>query len=183
MEQVYKPNIVLWLEDEIANVQMSVMSFNRNQGILDAFGDKLELVTSDTRKELKGGEAVAEIEDIIERAGDAPTVVNLQTAQLGRTFFERYIPTAAISDTSFPLNGEKIVQWLYHHDFKDYPLLGFSGTAWSELSEVVKEFFIKSHARYLEKGGVKPPVIAGYILFARMCTMDNYGHQEGSASR
>ncbi|MBI2139225.1 hypothetical protein HYU13_06555 [Candidatus Woesearchaeota archaeon] len=152
MNQIYMPNLILWLEDDKSSMDALARFLRCSPQITTAFGGKVTLARSTLESEVSDEEAGAEIERLVSSAGTNPTIINPYTAQLGRKFFERYIPAAAISDTGFPLNGQKIMEWLQSHEMGGYPLLGLTGTRWDDLTPEVRLLFGTTKATHLRKG-------------------------------
>ena len=179
MTRIYQPNHILWLEDDVGIADEMRKSLNRVKQIEWTYGE-LKRVISEVKDNLGDG-AVPEIEKIIREAGNDPSVIILQTPELGRTYFERYTPAAAITDAVFQMNGKEIIEWLCIHGLEDYPLLGHSGRKLSKLPSLVQEFFEKPHTLYLRKGGDYDSTvmaIAQHLVFARGDTMFKYGPKE-----
>ncbi len=147
---VVVPNTILWIEDEEEWIDLGERFFNRSTEIQRAFG-KIGVYKSGIVDQVSDLEAIAELEKIIASLGSGPMLVNVQTAQIARSVLERYVPGAIISDTGFPLNGAKVVQWLQSHGFDSYPLIGYSATPVARLYPDIRDFFVSTNARYFEK--------------------------------
>lgn len=82
---------------------------------------------------------------------EKPSIIGVGTGQIGREFLTKYLPGVVITDTAFPMNGEKTVEWFLSHNLSSYPLIGFSSTSVERLSERVRNYFITGNARYFNK--------------------------------
>jgi hypothetical protein len=114
----------------------------------------LKFVESPIEEEVPDQQLMEEIVRLEREAGDALSLVSVITAQVAREFLSRNLPAAIISDTSFPLNGKKVVEWLESHGYPNYPLIGLSGTPVDILEPELRRFFITGNARYFSKGEV-----------------------------
>lgn len=125
--------------------------------------------------ELDSGALESELERIVAAAGDTGAVVQIVSGQVARGFLDRYIPAAIISDTGFPMNGIKTVQWLLAHDYRNYPLIGLSATPLSTLPQDVAAFYMTSNARYFDKTERRYADIISQLVFNTEFTRRTYG--------
>lgn len=156
MNEIIKPkfmeNIILHIEDD-KNWRNDVCSdVTRCSEIEAAYGGKISYIESKIQSPLSDDGAASEIKDIGSKMGEGPALVSVITAQVARTFLSSYLPGVIISDTSFPLNGKKVVEWICAHGYPDYALIGLSGTNFSLLEDEIKTFFGKGNSRYFDKG-------------------------------
>ena len=96
---------------------------------------------------------------------DSPSIISIVSAQIAREFLGRYLPAAIISDTSFPLNGKKVVEWLQSHGHENYPLIGLSLTSFDDLDVNMKRFFGTKNARYFNKGDSYAEDFLGQVVY------------------
>jgi len=151
MKPEFRPNIILHIEDEERWRRIVRDTLPRYDIITAAYGGQPKYVESTVTSELGSDDLEAEIARITEDMGEGPTLVSVSCAQVARELLARYLPGAIISDTSFPLNGKKVVEWIQQHGFHDYALIGLSGTPFKEIDPLLKEWFAKGNARYFEK--------------------------------
>ncbi len=119
--------------------------------------------------------ALNEVARLQQEAGNGLSWVSIVTAQIARTFLTYNLPAAIISDTSFPLNGKKVVEWLQSHGYRDYPLIGLSGTSVDSLEPELHEFFITGNARYFDKESFDMDSIAQQVVYNVGYTRKLYG--------
>ncbi len=125
---------------------------------------------------------MAEIVRLEKEAGDVLALVSVITAQVARTFLSRNLPAAIISDTSFPLNGKKVVEWLQVHGYPNYPLIGLSGTNVSLLEPELRDFFITGNARYFDKATFDSNSFVTQVAYNMGWTRQMYGQRNSSYS-
>lgn len=150
---IVKPNILLHIEDEPDWRRMlheTLMYFHPE--VIDAYGGSLKFVESSVLEELDLSDLEAEVTRITTEIGDDSTLVSVASAQIARTFLGRYLPCAIVSDTHFPLNGKRVVEWIQAHGFHDYAFIGLSGTPVESMDPGLKDWFAGSNARYFCKG-------------------------------
>ncbi|MFH0837187.1 MAG: hypothetical protein V1870_03600 [Candidatus Aenigmatarchaeota archaeon] len=163
----YKTHI-LWLEDEFFGIMGLCGCISISDKIANTYGKDMKIFECKLyTEELPKDSAEKIVYDVIENAGTEPAIVHLTTAQLGRIYLEKYIPAAIISDSSFPLNGKRIVEWLKTHGLKQYPLIGFSGRNFHELDPVMQEFFGSTCARYYRKLSTATADIIDAVVFSK----------------
>ncbi len=148
-------------------VQSGVNYLASNEMIRAAYGSLQGPIVSPVMNELDTKEAESEIERLVNEAGGNPAVINVKTAQLARTFLAQYVPGAIISDSSFPLNGAVIVQWLQTHGLPGYPLIGLSATPFNRLAPALQRFFTQTSAVYFCKDDVSMGDLVPPLIFSR----------------
>ena len=144
MPPEFKENVILHIEDADNWTRAVKRQIQYSQEIQTAYGGKIAHVSSEIGQELPQGELEAEIARIGGEMGDGPALVSVVTAQVARTFLSQYLPGVVVSDTSFPLNGKRVVEWICEHGFNDYALIGLSGTDFDTLDPVLQKWFGKS---------------------------------------
>lgn len=155
MPTLFRPNMLLHIEDDDTWQKYVQSILNKSSSIRALHnGDPLKSAVSTISKDVPELELTTEIARLEAEAGGDLSLVSIVTAQVARSFLERNLPAAIISDTIFPLNGRKIVGWLRDHGYPDYPLIGLSATSIEDLSDRSKKFFITGNARYYEKTAV-----------------------------
>ena len=146
-----KPNIIMHIEDDDDFRKSIHPLYYDHEVLVEAFGGELTYVGSDICEELSDDDLEAEIVRIETEAGDGPAWVNVVTGQIARAILGRWLPGAVISDTGFPLNGQKVVEWLMDHDLSSYPVIGLSATRVGRLEPCIIKYFVTGNARYFEK--------------------------------
>jgi hypothetical protein len=148
---IFKPNIIFHIEDD-SNWREIVYDILNSPSYIEQLGNGgLVYVESKIEKQVTDDLALEEVDRLKRDAGDGLAVVSIVTAQIARTFLTYNLPAAIISDTSFPLNGKKVVEWLQAHGYPDYPLIGLSATPIDALEPELHTFFITGNARYFNK--------------------------------
>ncbi len=144
-------NTILWIEDEEIVFECAAEGLLYNEIFEKAYGSDIAIISSDIMGQVSDDDAVSEIERLVKEAGDKPVFIGVKTAQMARTYLERYLPGAIISDSNFPLNGVEVIKWLQKHGLPDYPLLGFSAHQFEGLPKETQQFFSQTSARYICK--------------------------------
>lgn len=169
-----KENVFLHIEDRQDWRSTVKYIIGDSKRIQEAYGGNLAYVESTVLHELSSKELDTELERILTAAGDGPAHISVGTGQIARGIIATYLPGAIVSDSGFPLNGEKTVQWLISHGFGDYPLIGLSGTPVSKLkNNVVRDFFATGNARYFEKSNIQEEEVITQVLFNRRWNIEN----------
>ena len=168
MEQLYKKNILLWLEDQESEIEVYALALSISDRITSAFGGKIIYRFSKIKSKVEPQTADEEINRLIKESNETPSLINLRTAQLGLSFLEKYIPTAIVSDSNFPMNGSIIMGWLSEKGFSDYPLTGFSGSDYNNLPEEYKKTFATTSARYITKRIDSLEEVINHVILSKM---------------
>lgn len=172
---IYKPNMILHIEDDITWSKILKRLLSRPE-YSSQFGDgELIYVTSSIKEQVPDNVALDEVTRLQQGAGDGLSLVSVITAQIARAFFTYNLPAAIVSDTSFPLNGKKAVEWLQSHGYPEYPLVGLSGTAVAFLDPELRDFFITGNPRYFSKGEFDRDSLAQQVVFNVRYTRELYG--------
>lgn len=153
LEQVFLPNTVMHIEDEDGGIRSSFQTLaGKRSNLRDVLTPPIIQVVSDVKEEIPDDLLEAEIQRLYDAIRGKSSILYVRTAQIARTFLTTKLPAGIISDTGFPLNGAKIVQWFLTHGLGDFPLIGFSGTDLDRLDRKVQDYFMTSNARYFLKG-------------------------------
>ncbi len=167
--RIFKPNVILHIEDAL---EWRERFFNArlkdNEAIIRAYGSQLSYF------EYWGSQEAAEIVRIEDMIGEGPGVVNVDTGSAARAYLETTLPGVIISDSGFPMNGERIVDWLISHGLKNYPLIGLSSRSASTLPEAIKKYFIECNGRYFEKASFEIKDLVSQIIFNRSFNILTY---------
>src|SRR3989344_1740762 len=153
MPPQFNKKVILHIEDDPKWIKIVKDSIFDSQDIIGAYGEDFRHIYSEIKNDISLGNLEVEIGRISGEISNNkwPTLVSIITAQIARGFLSENLPGAIISDTSFPLNGKKVVEWICEHGFKDYAFIGLSGTPFSLLDAEIQGWFGKSNARYFEK--------------------------------
>jgi len=165
----FRSNQILHIENELCFKDSAYRNFSDDQCIKDALGcstgQRIIQVKSDIlhiRGDI-GSTVDDEVSRVISEAGDNPCIIGISNAAIARGYLEKHLPAVIISDTAFPLNGQKIIEWLLSHGLSDYAVIGLSGTDPRSLNDVVRTYFMTSNARYFLKDKVKPRELRAQI--------------------
>lgn len=148
------PNLILHIEDDYDWVKTVYGTINESKQCMAEFGGKFSRVDSQIDYELPQSELTREISRLeaeIKKSGSDPLYISIVSGQVARTLLQDYLPSVMISDTGFPMNGKKTVDWLLDHNLGNYPLIGLSATPLANLDEHIKDFFVTRNARYFQK--------------------------------
>ncbi len=149
MQQIYKSNILLWMEDDKDQMDSYALSFGNDEKITEIFRGELNYIFSNIEQKVDTEIAKKEIENLIEKSNNNPSLINLR-------------------DSNFPINGAKIMEWLSEHGFPDYPLTGFSGTAYANLPPEYQEIFATTSARYFTKSRKESDQMKDHVILSKM---------------
>ncbi len=166
--RTFRPNQILHIEDDPSWHDELATILTQAPEVKSYFGSSLERIVSPITDEISNVASLTEIARIIDIAKERPSLIHVGTGQLARAYFENNIPEAAISDTTFPLNGAKTVQWLLTHGLADYPLIGLSAqiiTAReiSDLDPKIVVYFMTHTATYFAKPDLEPRTTARFV--------------------
>ena len=151
---IFKPEVILHIEDEtpwITAISYVLRNGEYSEIIKSAYGSSPKRITSLVTAELPSSQLEAEINRLSGEIDGNPSLVSVITAQVAREFLGMILHGVIISDTSFPLNGKKVVEWIQHHGFNDYALIGLSGTDFDVLDSELKKWFGTTNSRYFDK--------------------------------
>ncbi|NCN38933.1 MAG: hypothetical protein COY38_03590 [Candidatus Aenigmarchaeota archaeon CG_4_10_14_0_8_um_filter_37_24] len=115
MALIFRPNTILHIEDEPKwkRFVFRVLSYSDIAG--DVLGDSApKLVESLLDAKVGDSELLVETQRLIQESGDRPSLLSVISAQVAKAVLSKYLPVAIISDTSFPLNGKRVVGWLQY---------------------------------------------------------------------
>lgn len=181
MKPEFKQNVILHIEDDSNWKEIVYNQIRRSDKIKFVYGDNLYYIDSTFEDALPQDNLEAEIKRISsEIVKDNPTLVSITTAQIAREFLGVYLPGVIISDTSFPLNGKRVVEWICEHGFNDYALIGLSGTNIDDVGPELKNWFAQGNARYFMKTkfSMDPSVRSDFfsqIIRNRLDNISRYG--------
>jgi len=167
----FLPNTILHVEDQPIQRKGLLRRLSEGPGIRKLMGGDIKLVDtsvfydldnddidcSDPKYQISDTALDDEITRIEQEVLQNACIVGLSTAQVARGFLSKYLPAAIISDTSFPLNGDQIIEWMLKHGLRDYAFIGLSGKRPSNLSPMAQDFFMTTNSRYFWKLDVELP--------------------------
>ena len=175
--RAFKENQILHIEDDFMWHDELKAILNMSQAVTSFYGSCLVQVISTINDEQQDEKVTAEIERLTKEADNRPTLIHIVSGQVARAFLDKYIPSVIISDTNFPMNGVKTVEWLAGHGFENYPLIGLATDPISKLDETIRTFFLTSNARYFPKAetnGEGIEKLAQQVVFNAKWTRENY---------
>lgn len=167
---IFRPDVILHIEDD-KNWRSEVRDYTlKHEDITNFYGNPLrcqENLIDQKLDEAPLESAIDRIKSEVDKNSQEnyPSLVQVVSGQIARTFIADYLPGAIISDTGFPMNGEKTVEWLISHDLQNYPLIGLSGTYVDDLKPGVRDFFLKTNARYFNKGEFEEEDLRNQVIF------------------
>lgn len=189
MARIFKPNLLMHIEDDPAWRLNARRWLGVSRELREAYGGNLRDVTLlvyDKRyscqsskadfPELEPAQLEGKMRELISQMTDEPILLGVDSGQIARTLLQTHLPGAIISDTGFPLNGQKTVQYLMDHGYQNYPLIGLSSTPLDELDPRVVQFFMTSNARYFLKGqGLSWDDLVKQLVFNRGFNIQTFG--------
>src|SRR3989338_7980374 len=113
--RAFKENQILHIEDDFMLHDELKAILNMSQAVTSFYGSCLVQVISTINDEQQDEKVTAEIERLTKEADNRPTLIHIVSCQVARAFLDKYIPSVIISDTNFPMNGAKTVEWLAGH--------------------------------------------------------------------
>lgn len=161
---IYRPSMILHIEDADNWRETLHRLFAKPKYTSQLGKGELKYVASGINDYVPEDAVLKEVYRLQQEAGEGLSWVSIVTAQIARVFLTSNLPAAIISDTSFPLNGKKVVEWLQAHGYLDYPLIGLSGTPVDSLEPELRKFFITGNARYFDKGSFDMDGIAQQVV-------------------
>jgi len=126
-------------------------------------------------------QAQAEIERLVQEAGEDPVYLWIATGQVATGYLERCLPAGIVSDSDFKANGSRIIAWMKKHDLGDYAFIGYSATPAKALSPEDKEFYIRGNSRHFCKHDIldEMPLLRAQMNFAIRWNREIYGTETG----
>jgi hypothetical protein len=192
MAREFKPNLILHIEDDPAWRMNALRWLGHSDELSKAYGGSLkytEVIIYGRRyscassktdfPELEQTGLEIKMREIFSHITNEPILLGLDSGQVARTLLETHLPGAIISDTGFPLNGQKTVQYLMAHGYQNYPLIGLSSTSLGELDPAVVQFFMTNNARYFLKGAtLNWDDLIKQLIFNRGFNIQTFGQQK-----
>ena len=175
MPPSFRADLVLHIEDEPDWRRRVSLTLTDSAKITEAYGGKLKVVEYRGLGELPESKLEEEMAKLDKKIGQGTALVGVANAQFARRFLNEYLPGVIISDTSFPLNGKKVVEWIRSHGFEDYALIGLSGTPVFSLDEEVKNWFAQGNARYFMKSEFSRAKLENQVLRNKTDNTRMYG--------
>ncbi|MBN2421810.1 hypothetical protein JXB41_01170 [Candidatus Woesearchaeota archaeon] len=177
----FKPNLILHIEDDIEDdigwIDRVYELLSENSKIIEGYQGSFTHIVSNIDSELSQSDLEKEIQRIEGNLDEKPIILSVMSGQVARTIIKKYLPGVIISDTGFPMNGKKTVEWLIYHGLEDYALIGLSGTPIKDLHDNIKEYFMKSNARYFSKTDIIEQMesIISQVLYNRRYHIQEFG--------
>ncbi len=180
----FLPYGFMHIEDDLNFANSFNFKFVSNDSIKNSYGGYLHTIkpriTSEHATDIQVRDEFKRIEDELHGNIDKgnPSYLHFVTAAVAREFLSKYLPAAIVSDTSFPLNGKKVAEWIKTHGFPNYPLIGLSATPLKLVDPELRDWFAESNARYFTKGSCKEEDVIGQVTFNTDINRRKYGSSD-----
>lgn len=147
---IFVPNTFLHIEDSKSDSDF-IHTLVECDPDISKLLPNLRRVDTTVFEEVSDEQAQAEIERLIQAAGDDPVYLWAATGQIARGYLERCLPAGIVSDSDFKANGSRIIAWMKKHDLSNYAFIGYSATPAKKLSSDDQEFYARTNSRHFCK--------------------------------